>query len=244
MIDIHSHILWGVDDGPKDLERSLRQLDLAKADNITVLFATSHFKPGLWETMQERFEELKPHAAERGIELVQGCEIDFVHISSNRPLPTMNGGRYILVDMCRPYLEMSCSQVLFQAAMEGYNTIIAHPERLFMASNLKVVKELVEMDCVFQLNASSITGNHGKQCRNIALKLIAGGYAHYVGSDAHSPRRTFMMTQAREIVCREFGADTADILFEENAQRLLNNKEPYQLRPVKKRKWYQFFKKR
>ena len=79
MIDIHSHILYGVDDGPKTLERSLEMLDYAQKDKITTLFATSHFKPGLESDFSARYEELKPRAAERGIEVILGTEIDYVH---------------------------------------------------------------------------------------------------------------------------------------------------------------------
>ncbi len=241
MIDIHSHILYGVDDGPKTLERSLEMLDYAKKDNITTLFATSHFKPGLENDFKTRYEELKPLAAERGIELILGTEIDYVHLANNRPLLTLGGSKYILVDMRQPFLEMSCSHVLYQLSVDGYTVIIAHPERLFMAPNLKIVHELAEMECFFQLNASSIVGRHGGQAQHIAFSIIKAGLAHFVGSDAHSPRRNFAMSEARGIIEKKFGGEVAELLFEVNAQQLLKNEIPFLVTPPK-RKWYQFFK--
>lgn len=241
MIDIHSHILYGVDDGPKTLERSLEMLDYAHKDKITTLFATSHFKPGLESDFSARYEELKPRAAERGIELILGTEIDYVHLANTRPLLTLGGSKFILVDMRQPYLEMSCSHVLYQLSLDGYTVIIAHPERLFMSPDLKIVHELAEMDCFFQLNASSIVGRHGGQAQHIAFSIIKAGLAHYVGSDAHSPRRNFAMSEARELVNKKFGGEVTELLFEVNAQQLLKNEAPYLVTPPK-RKWYQIFK--
>jgi len=132
---------------------------------------------------------------------------------------------------------MSAPHVLSQVSLDGYEIIIAHPERLFGEPDLRTVKTLAEMDCLFQLNAGSITGDHGSHAQRIAFKLIEKGYAHYVGSDAHSPRRTFRMSGAREIVEKRYGGEVAELLFEENARQLIANQPPYRV-VAPSRPWY------
>ena len=241
MIDLHSHVLWGVDDGPKELERSIQMLDLAKADGIDVLFSTSHHNNDLPGLLASRLAELEPHAAERGITLIPGAEIDYVFFGRHPPLTTLGGSRFVLVDMRQPFLEISTEHVFSKLAIDGYRVVIAHPERLFMEPNLKTLYRLLEMDCLFQLNAGSIAGFHGGHSRHLAFKIIEAGLAHYVGSDAHSPRRAFFMTAARAEVNKRFGARTAELLFEENARQLLAGEAPFKVIPPKK-KWYQFWR--
>jgi len=241
VIDLHSHVLWGVDDGPKELECSIKMLDLAKADGIDVLFTTSHYSKDMPGLLRPRVDELESYARERGIRLVPGAEIDYVFLADTRPLITLGDTNFVLVDMRQPYLEFSAENVLSRLAIDGYRVIIAHPERLFMESNLKIVLELLDMGCLFQLNAGSIAGFHGGRAKYLAFKIIASGLAHYVGSDAHSPRRTFFMTAAREAVTRRFGPRAAELLFEENARQLLAGEAPFKVIPPKK-KWYMFWR--
>ncbi|MEA4862528.1 MAG: tyrosine-protein phosphatase [Victivallaceae bacterium] len=241
MIDLHSHVLWGVDDGPKELARSIKMLDLAKADGIDVLFTTSHYNKDLPDLLPQRLAELEPHAAERGIKLVPGTEVDYVYLADTRPLIPLGNSNFVLVDVRQPYLEISTEHIFSRVAIDGYRIIIAHPERLFMESNLKTVRELLEMDCLFQINAGSLAGFHGSHSKHLAIKIIESGLAHYVGSDAHSPRRTFFMTAARAEVEKRFGARTAELLFEENARQLLDGEAPFKVLPPKK-KWYQFWR--
>ncbi|MDD4816457.1 MAG: hypothetical protein PHI85_00615 [Victivallaceae bacterium] len=240
MIDIHAHVLWGVDDGPKELARSIKMLDLAREDDIDTLFTTSHYSPDLPGKLPEKLAELTPYAKERGIQLISGSEIDYVHLAGTRPLPTLGKSKFILVDMRQPFLEMSAPHVLSQLSLDGYNVIIAHPERLFMEPDLRTVHTLLELDCLFQLNASSIAGRHGAHSQNIAFKIIRSGLAHYVGSDAHSLHRPFYMTTARKMVKDKFGEDVAQLLFEENASQLIAGNAPFKVTPPK-RKWWQLF---
>ncbi len=240
MIDIHSHVLWGVDDGPKELARSIKMMDLAREDGITTLFTTSHYSPELPEKLPAKVAELTPYAEQRGITLISGSEIDYVHLAGTRPLPTLGKSKFILVDMRQPFLEMSAPHVLSQLSMEGYTVIIAHPERLFMEPDLRIVHTLLELDCLFQLNASSIAGKHGTHAQSIAFKIIRSGLAHYVGSDAHSLHRPFYMSTAREMVEEKFGKEVAGLLFEENASQLIAGNAPFKVIPPK-RKWWQLF---
>jgi len=234
-------VLWGVDDGPKELARSIKMLDMAKADGIDVLFTTSHYNKDLPTLLQPRLAELEPYAAERGIRLVPGTEIDYVYLADTRPLIPLGGSKFVLVDVRQPYLEISTEHVLSRVAADGYRVIIAHPERLFMEPDLRTVRSLLEMDCLFQLNAGSLVGFNGGHSKHLALKIIESGLAHYVGSDAHSPRRAFFMTAARAEVEKRFGSGTAGLLFEENARQLLEGEAPFKVVPPKK-KWYQFWR--
>lgn len=241
MIDIHSHILNGVDDGAKSLERSLEMLAKAKENGITTLFATPHYSKMLPAVIDDKYDELKVEAEKLGIALIKGCEIDYVHLEETRPLITMGDTNFILIDMRQPFLEMSCENVISQLQMDGYRTIIAHPERLFVEKDLHTVRELAEMDCLFQLNASSIVGNHGTPSQRVAFKIIEEGFAHYMGSDAHGLRRGFYMKEASEIIKKKYGAEVTELLTNENAKQLLLNQDPYRV-IYKKKKWFQFFK--
>ena len=241
MIDIHSHILSGVDDGAKNFERSVDMLDMAVADGITTLFATPHYSKTLPAVLENTFNRLQPLAAERGITLIKGSEIDYVHLVDTRPLITLGNSNFVLIDMRQPFLEMSCENVLDSVQRDKYRIIIAHPERLFMERDLKSVKRLAEIDCVFQLNASSVVGAHGTGAQKMAFKIIEAGFAHYIGSDAHGKQRGFYLSAAREIITKKYGKPVAELLFEENARQLLQNQDPFRV-VVKARKWYHFFR--
>ena len=192
MIDLHSHVLFGIDDGPDDLEGSLAICRAAAADGITVLAATPHVRddyPTTAELMEERLAEVQA-AAEGVIRVVPGGELDLAEL--DRPLDELRrfglGGspRYLLVET--PYVgwPLDFAERVFRLASAGMRAVIAHPERNpDVQDRPELVEQLIAAGALIQLTAASVDGRFGTRARKSSELLIERGHAHLVASDAH-----------------------------------------------------------
>ncbi|MDD5598114.1 MAG: hypothetical protein PHV82_09225, partial [Victivallaceae bacterium] len=129
MIDIHSHLLYGVDDGSQSFESSVEMLKAAARDGVKSIVLTPHFSPGLFETTHGRFERLVPEAENLDIKLFLGCEYDFSHLNIQDSLVTLGGnGTYVLMDFCLSPITPMVKNILLEWQTRDYRIIIAHPE--------------------------------------------------------------------------------------------------------------------
>jgi protein-tyrosine phosphatase len=211
MIDLHSHILRGVDDGARSLEESVEIARAALADGIRVIAATPHVRDD-WPTgaalMEERVAELRSELDEAGIPLHvrRGGEISLDWLSR---LPTeelrrftLGGSRYLLVET--PYYgwPLDLGDVLASLRTRGFTPVLAHPER-----NAEVqvrpdrLVPLVEAGMLVQVTAASVDGRIGRRARECGLHLIKDGLAHLLASDAHhaSVRAVGMAAAAKAV---------------------------------------------
>jgi protein-tyrosine phosphatase len=223
MIDIHSHILHGIDDGARSFEKSIEMLNAAKQDGITSIITTPHYSSGIYGKMLERLEKLRPEAAKLDIELHPGCEYDFSSLSRLESLISVgNDNKYVLIDFCSSFLSPMTKNFLFEWQSRGYTIIIAHPERLFSKSEIPVLKDFVESDIYFQLNAGSFRGDYGRGAKRMAKLLLKNGLCHFIGSDAHSIRNyNGQIPYCRKHITKRYGADMEKVIFEKNPSRLL-----------------------
>lgn len=192
MIDLHSHVLPGLDDGAGDLEESLAICAAAAADGIEVLAATPHVRhdyPTTPEAMERAFEALR--AAGPPIELVRGGELDIEEL--HRPKEelqrfALGGSSYLLVET--PYVgwPLDLAERLFRLHVQGFGTVLAHPERnLDVQERPELLEPIVAGGVLVQLTAASVDGRLGRRARACARTLLDRRLAHMVASDAHAP---------------------------------------------------------
>lgn len=225
MIDIHCHILPGIDDGATDSDVSGKMLEAAAADGVDTIFCTPHFSKQVRREGERLREALAPRAAAAGIRLLPGTEYSYAnfHRIPDELLPLGDSG-FLLIDLGCPTLPPSLCELFFALERRGYQIIIAHPERYF--TDPGCCAELARLGVFFQLNADSILGLNGNGCRRMAQKMIRAGHCHYIASDAHGTHRTFRLSECRRRLDSERGADFTALVMERNPQRLLKNLPP------------------
>ncbi len=197
-IDIHTHILPGIDDGPKSLQESAAMARCYTENGIKKIIATPHFIPGTaWAVscrrITEKVKEVKDYFLEENINLqiYKGMEIahhqQIIHRLENNKLQSLAGSRYFLLE---PSFQDSSEDVLASARefiKQGKKIILAHPERIkdFQENYVPLlasIKDGVEV----QLNSGSLLGKFGESSKKTAMHLIAENAVHYLASDAHS----------------------------------------------------------
>ncbi len=234
LIDTHSHILPGVDDGPESLDDAIRMVQMAKADGISSIVLTPHIMEDLYpnntKVIREAFDLLKDVV--EGVSLYMGAEIrinrDTLEKVINGDYPTINGTGYLLIEFptySLPPLE-SLLEMIGQFLLRGFRPVVAHPERnVILVENQEIMKRLLQYGVYFQITTTGITRT-SKHLRKRLLRLIEEGYIHLVGSDSHDTvLRPPILSGAYRLIERELGEVEAERLFIENPLRLLRGEE-------------------
>ncbi len=238
MIDIHFHVIPGVDDGPNKMEESLEMLRLAAKQGASVVVATFHSWGLRWvarEEVQRQFEELREKAQEEGIpvEICLGCEVNFCYDQLERGLeklkkgtyPTINGTKYVLTEF-EPETEkgfaFKCVDGILKA---GYIPVIAHAER-YDFIDAESAEQLCELGALIQINVYSVFQECNETTRNKANELVAKQLVVFTGSDSHRLwHRPPKMASGIEYLYENYPADYVDAILFGNAQRYLIKKE-------------------
>jgi protein-tyrosine phosphatase len=231
VIDIHSHVLWDVDDGASSLQESVAMLRASAADGVTDIVATPHCNQQYsydLELVEARIAELAD--AEGRPKIHRGCEFHLTFDNLDRLLQapsgfTINASRFLLLECPDLHIGRHTEAILQRLADSGLVPILAHPERNpTLQKDLDRLERFVELGCLSQVTSLSITGGFGGQARSAATRILERGLAHVVASDAHDPdRRSPRMSAAREAVCRTYGEDAADLLFLHNPRCVIQN---------------------
>lgn len=195
MIDIHNHVLPAVDDGAESLQVSLEMLDAAVSVGIRTIVATPHLAgrpdPDYTDAVRRAFDQVVPHARERGIALEGGFEIRLAPDIPDRLRAgeriTLAGTRVALIDLpftARPHF---ADDTLFAVQTSGFLPILAHPERYpDVQQNPALASELVARGIALQVNIASLAGTFGRRTQRTAEALLTLGTVHLVATDAHS----------------------------------------------------------
>lgn len=193
MIDLHSHVLPGLDDGTQDLAEALALCAAAAADGITVLAATPHVRhdyPTSPAAMEAAFAAL--HEAGPAVEVVSGGELDLAEL--DRPREELArfglGGRDDTLLVETPYVgwPLDLAERLFRLRVHGFRVVLAHPERnADVQARPELLEPIVGAGTLVQLTAASVDGRLGPGSRRCARTLLDRGLAHLVASDAHAP---------------------------------------------------------
>lgn len=213
MLDMHAHILPGLDDGAPDLDTALAMARIAVEDGITTMVATPHFMEGSMENYRElilqKVSEFQLALDEQGIPLnvLPGAE---VYLSPETPerlkkgeLMTINDkGKHLLVEFPMQCVPAFAEEILFKLKVLGITPVIAHPERNLQLMNFpERVLDLATKGCLLQINSGSITGLYGQKIKKTAHWLVKRDLMHLVGSDAHSAGgRSPRIREALEVV--------------------------------------------
>ena len=232
MIDFHSHILPGIDDGSKTLEQSILMVNEAKEAGFTKIISTSHYMQGYYECDKERRKQLLSQVQDKvqGIELYLGSEIyitnDIIQLLKNGQASSINNTRYVLFEF--PLINtkpMNDKEVIYRLIENGYIPIIAHPERYpFIQENPDYLFELEEMGALFQANYGSIIGMYGLKAKKTLKILLKNNLISFLGSDVH---RNGQIYNKMEKVIKKLKKIISDEKFNEiteiNPQKVLNN---------------------
>lgn len=233
-VDLHSHILWGVDDGAKDKEMSREMLKMAYDQGIRTILATSHSYPndskGKHEKLAKRVEELNVIAQEMDskFRVFTGNEIlyreSIVAELEKNMVYTLADSQYVLVEFLPGEHYRRILHGVQRLVEHGYCPVIAHMERVnTLVKDKKHIQELMNAGAYMQMNAGSLLGSvFLKETRNL-FKLIAEGYVHFLGSDCHNTTsRPPVMEQAVKKLRKKIPEDILKDLLENNPESLLH----------------------
>ena len=234
MIDIHSHILFEVDDGAKSLQESVAMLKDAKAQGVHVIVATPHYRHGMFayptEQVEKHFLILKQEAKQIGIELYLGAEM---HVNSmtieyieNGRCHTLADTSYVLAEYKYEadfsYIKESVQELL----RHGYIPIVAHVERYRCMEKLENVEFLREIGAMIQVNADAIIGKDGFRAKRYTKKLMQNGLVDFVASDSHGMKeRRSNMAKCREYLYKRYDRRYIDKILKGNAEKILLSAE-------------------
>jgi tyrosine-protein phosphatase YwqE len=194
--DMHSHLLPGIDDGSPDLETSIKLIKGMMALGFNKFITTPHIMWEMYkntpEIINDKLELLRNRLKEENIdvEINAAAEYfldDYVHelVKNNHPLLTVKDNM-VLVEFSLAYPSHSLKDILFDMQMQGYQPIIAHPERyIYLERNKDFHEELRDIGCLFQLNILSLGGHYGKAVQELSQYLIKKEYYDFVGTDLH-----------------------------------------------------------
>ena len=241
MIDIHSHIVFGVDDGPRTREESLALLQEAFSQGVRTIVSTSHRRKNMFETpeeiIMENFKEIQALAQQElpDLTILYGAEIyyseDALEKLESKQIPTLNDTQYALIEFSSrtPYWEIR--NALSKILLLGIKPVIAHIERYAeLESNEKRVKELIDMGCYTQINSSSVLKprlfrDKYRLFKKRAQYFLSHNLVHCVASDMHNlTSRPPYMKQAFTLIKQQYGEKKAQELFMVNPQFIISNK--------------------
>jgi protein-tyrosine phosphatase len=256
MVDIHSHILPGLDDGAKTLEESVAMLRMAAQDGTTDIVATPHsdlqysFDPDL---VTQKIAELE-EAAGGVIAIHRGCDFHLHYDNiqdalANPAKYAINHRRYILVEFSDLLIARTTDEVFFRMLAAGMTPIITHPERNpLLQRRLEQLEAWVAQGILLQVTAQSFLGQWGREAKAFADVLMKRNLVHFVASDAHdAARRPPLLGEACRYVAGRWGERTAQALFVTNPKAALSG-DPVDLDlpapepEAPPKRWYEFWR--
>jgi protein-tyrosine phosphatase len=195
--DMHSHLLPGIDDGAKDIENSIELIRGMKELGYQKLITTPHI---IWDMYRNtpaiinaKLSELKAAVKNEGIDIELHAAAEYFldeHVEEllklKEPLLTISENK-VLVEFSMAFPSMHTKDILFDMQMQGYQPVIAHPERyIYLQQNKAFYQELKDLGCLFQLNILALSGYYGRSVKDLADYLLNNGFYDMVGTDLHN----------------------------------------------------------
>lgn len=242
MIDIHTHILPGVDDGAASWEESMDMARMALESGSRILCATSHSNLPGRQSLEDLKEHLKTYTKRLriframlekekiGIQILSGMEIfasmEFIEYLEAGYLLPLGNTSYVLIEFPLNSLAFPIYRIAGGLLDMGYIPVIAHPERYLCVQNtIEHIYEWQQMGVVIQLNKGSLFGRFGTAAKETADRILRHRLAAVVASDAHSAMfRTTNLSQAWDYLASHYGPTCPEILLEKNPSRILDNR--------------------
>jgi protein-tyrosine phosphatase len=230
MIDLHIHVLPGIDDGASGWAESIEMCRMAVADGCDTLVVTPHQRKAWPNEDPEKLEKLTTELQERagtapsihvGAEIhVDSSILDDLESPSLGGLCPLAGTRHLLIEFGHMPPPPGAAEIVHELVIAGWHPIVAHPEFIpFLAEDLVLLGDLVATGGRAQVTAMSVTGEFGRPVQNIVFEMIDEGLVHFVASDAHSPTwRPPGLSRAREALEHHWGTDLATSLTSRNPE--------------------------
>jgi protein-tyrosine phosphatase len=238
VIDLHCHILPGIDDGAPDLETSLAMARMAVADGITVTACTPHMMPGYYENTSEGVRaavvalQAELDANDIPLRLVTGADVHLVPglatgLREGSKL-TLADSRYFLFEPPHNTAPPRMADAVFDCMAAGFHPLITHPERLrWIEDHYELMVQMAEAGAWMQITAGSITGRFGKRTQYWAERMVDEGIVHILATDAHNLRsRSPVLSEAVEAVAERLGEEAAKDMVLTRPLAVLENVSP------------------
>ena len=236
MIDIHTHILPGLDDGSTNIKESIDILKELISQGVEEIIATPHIISGVYDNnkkiIEDKIKELNseiithnlPIKIHKGAELY--CEPNLIEKTKREEL-NLAGSKYILIESDMQRFPDNFEDILFQFQLARYIPILAHAERFtpFM-NDFNYLLDIVNRGILVQINSGSLFGDYGDNVQKLAHKILQTGCAHFIASDVHGlNKRPIMLKEAYQFLSENFNENLAKLLMDENPKRLIQNEE-------------------
>jgi protein-tyrosine phosphatase len=238
MIDLHCHILPGVDDGARSFAEAVAMCRLAADDGCEAMVATPHQRRGEWWNADRRqlaalADQLQTQVGP-GFRVLLGGEI---HVDSELldeigKLPAgggvlpLAGSRYLLIEFDSAGTEAEAVHLIHELTVAGWRPIVAHPEFIpWLAAGVERVARLVALGALTQVTAMSVTGDFGRRPQVDTWALLDAGLVHFLASDSHNTRRRPPgLRRAHDLIADRWGGETARRLTADNPRAVVENR--------------------
>ena len=228
MIDLHCHVLPGVDDGPATLAEAVKMCRMAAADGTTVMVSTSHQRhpsfpevtrgilEGAWQELVAALDG--PPEIRLGAEVRVDSELLAELDDPARPIVPLAGGHYLLVELTRHEQPPAPEELVHELVVAGWRPVLAHPEMIpWLAPDLERLAGLVAAGGMLQVTAAALLGDFGRGPRDASWAMLDAGLVHFVASDSHSTTwRPPGLSAVRALLERKCGGETAHRLLVAN----------------------------
>lgn len=236
MIDLHTHILPGVDDGAKNIEESMEIAKWAYENGINKIFATPHYIEGegynnlkqnkdILNELNNKLKEL-----DIDVEVLLGNEVfitpEIISLIDNEEISTLNNSRYILIEFPRLQMPLYIEDIIYELRLRGYVPIIAHPERYVkVIEDPNFIHNLITKGALCQLNLPSLLKMYGEKVKETAEILLKHKMIHFIGTDTHSSKgitkSNYAINKLKEIISE----DEFNKLLFINGEAILKNED-------------------
>ncbi|MFT8319989.1 MAG: CpsB/CapC family capsule biosynthesis tyrosine phosphatase [Bacillus sp. (in: firmicutes)] len=254
MIDIHCHILPGIDDGAKTMEDSLEMAKVAAGEGIKTIIATPHHRNNQFTNKKadilQNVEDLNKVLVQEKlpITILPGQEVrifgEVLEDYEKGEILTLNHTKYLFIEFPSSSVPRYAERLLYDIQTQGIIPIIVHPERnKELQEKPELMYKLVKNGTLTQVTAASVCGYFGKKVKQFSEQLIESNLTHFIASDAHNiTSRTFKMNEAFDEIESKFGTDYV-YLFTENAELLIEDKNIYKEipEPIRRKKFLGIF---
>lgn len=231
MIDIHCHMLFGVDDGPSNVQESLAMLEESAKQGITDIILTPHYRHGMFPYQKDKvdanFIELQKVALQKGIRLYLGCEYhvnsDICSAFDTQRCHTLADKRYVLAEYSGRSEYSYICQMTRELMMHGYIPVIAHVERYgCMVEDPERAAELRKMGAWIQVNADAVLGLDGHGPKKYCKRLLQNEWVDVIASDSHDTKdRVCHLEKCYQYISKKYDADYAELLLQDNPAMIL-----------------------
>lgn len=233
MVDIHTHLLPGVDDGSLDMDNSLLFVKKMQEAGVSDCFVTPHYIIGEYdntpEVVAEKHENLTKAITAEGYEVNvhKGVEVYLssdIHNKIDLRHYCLGSSDYILVESAMNGFPANILEIFYHLVKKGFKPIFAHPERYIdVIKKVSLVEDLIYRNVYMQVNAGSFLGIYGEQVAKTAWDLFHKGFIHFIASDCHCHRDEYLLPVAKQLLKERYPEYASELFFDTNPRKIIEN---------------------